>query len=69
VCLGFYGQKKIPTTESERDELFEAGLGRKEVEFPSLDMDANEFRELVFETFPKLCDGGGYQFCRCRPNS
>ena len=39
------------------------------MKFPSLDVDANEFRELVFETFPTLRDGGGYQFCRCKPIS
>ena len=69
VCLAFYSQRKIPTTESNRDELFEAGLGRKEIEFTSLDLEPKDFRELIYETFPKLREGGGYQFCRCKPNS
>ena len=51
----------------KEDEPFETGLGRKDVESPSLDMDPTEFRELIFNTFPKLQEGGGYQFCRCQP--
>ena len=70
ICLSSLLQsEKIPTTESKRDELFEAGLGRKDIEFSSLDLDPKEFRDLILETFPKLRDGGGYQFYRCKPNS
>ena len=69
ICLAFYTQRKISTTESDRDELFEAGLGRKEIEFTSLDLEPKDFRELIYEMFPKLREAGGYQFCRCKPNS
>ena len=69
VCLSCCQQKKVPTTEVERNVLFEAGLGRKEVEFDSLDMDSQEFRDFISESFPRLREGGGYQFCRCKPNS
>ena len=68
VCLAFYLQKKLPTTKIEMDELFEAGLGRKDVEFSSLDLDPKAFREVMFEAFPKLHHGGGYRFCKCKPN-
>lgn len=30
-------QQKIPTTDVEKDDLLEAGLGEKQIEFPSLD--------------------------------
>jgi len=59
----------VPTTECERDELFEAKLGKKEIEFSTLEMDANAFREVLYEAYPKLRDGGGFQLCRCIPNS
>jgi len=42
----------------------EAKLGKKEME-----MDANAFREVLYEAYPKLRDGGGFQLCRCIPNS
>lgn len=69
VCLAYCQQKKVPTTECERDELFEAKLGKKEIEFSTLEMDANAFREVLYEAYPKLRDGGGFQLCRCIPNS
>ena len=34
-----------------------------------MDMSADEFKEIVFEAFPKLRDTGGYQICKCVPNS
>lgn len=36
-------QKKNPTTDVEKDDLLEAGLGEKVVEFLSLDCTAEEF--------------------------
>lgn len=69
VCLGYYGQERIPTTDADKDELFKAGLGEKEVEFERLDLDASEFRAQLIKVFPKLSDCGGFQFCKCLPNS
>lgn len=69
VCLAFCQQKRIPTTEVERDELFEAGLGCKDVEFPTLDLDVHQFRDLLYGVYSKLRDGGGFQLCRCLPNT
>ena len=42
---------------------------KKEIEFSTLEMDANAFREVLYEAYPKLRDGGGFQLCRCIPNS
>ena len=53
-CLAYVGQSHVPTTEAEKDELFEAGLGEKEGEFSQMDMSADEFKEIVFEAFPKM---------------
>ena len=66
VCLAYCDQHKIPTTDVEKDDLLEAGLGEKVVEFPSLDATAEEFREVLYDVFPKLKEGGGYQLCRCK---
>ena len=69
VCLARTGQNRIPLSESEKDKLFSAGLGEKELEFPKLDTTADEFRDILYEGFPRLRDGGGYQFLKCIPNS
>ena len=39
------------------------------MEFPKLDTTADEFRDILYEGFPRLRDGGGYQFLKCIPNS
>ena len=38
VCLAYRDQVKIPTTDTDKDELLKAGLGEKVVEFDDLDM-------------------------------
>ena len=68
-CLAYVGQRHVPTSEAEKDDLFEAGLGEKEVEFDQLDISADEFKQILFDAFPKLQDAGGYQICKCIPNS
>lgn len=40
VCLALRNQTKVPTSDQEKDELFEAGLWEKEIPFSSLDLDA-----------------------------
>ena len=69
VCLARHDQMRIPTTENEKDNLFEAGLGEKCIEFASLDVDGEQFRDILYSSFPKLPKGGGFQLCRCVPNS
>ena len=58
VCLAFHDQSRIPTTDCEKDTLLEAGLGEKEIEFDDLDID-----------YPRLSEGGGFQFNKCSHNS
>ena len=69
VCLSRKGQNRTLLKECDKDELFAAGLGEKEIDFPRLDIPANEFRDILHETFPRLKEGGGYQFLKCIPNS
>ncbi len=65
----YVGQNQLPTTEKDKNELFEAGLGEKEIEFEQLDLSPEEFRKIIIDNFPQLGDAGGYQFCKCIPNS
>ena len=67
--MAYRDQCRIPTTDFDKDELYEAGLGIKEVEFNSVDMSSEEFREVMLESYPKLKDAGGYLFFKCIPNS
>ena len=69
ICLADCKQKRIPTTDAEKDQLLMAGLGEKEIEFFGLELSAAEFRDLLYRHFPTLQEGGGYQFFKCVANS
>lgn len=68
-CLAWRNQQKIPTMDIEKDNLLEAGLGEKVVEFTSLEISGEEFKDILLCEFPKLRDGGGFELCKCAPNS
>jgi len=38
VCLAYRGQSRQPTTDADKEELYQAGLREKEIEFQSLDL-------------------------------
>ena len=63
VCLSWRDQQKIPTTDVEKDDLLEAGLGEKLIEFPSLDTSGEQFKDLLYSAYPKLRDGGCADVC------
>ena len=69
VCLAWKDQGRVPTTDTEKDDLMKAGLGEKTIEFSSLDMSAEEFRDEIYSAFPKLQEGGGFHFCKCIANT
>ena len=69
VCLADRNQQRIPTTDTEKDELLMAGLGEKEIAFTDMELTAVEFRDLLYFHYPSLQDGGGFQFFKCMPNS
>lgn len=69
VCLAYCDQSRIPMSDFEKDQLLEAGLGEKEIEFFSLDMEFDEVREVLLEEFPRLKDGGGFLLMKGVPNS
>jgi len=59
----------MPTTDVDKEELFRAGLGEREIEFELLDMIQEELKELIVASFPRLTKGGGFQLLKCVPNS
>jgi hypothetical protein len=69
MCLAYCGQSKLPSSEAERDELFEAGLGEKTIEFENMNCSANEYHDTIYSAFPQLRASGGYQFLKCVPNT
>ena len=68
-CLAFCNQQYIPTTDYEKDKLLQAGLGEKEILFEDIEIDSIQFKNVLFESFPRLKDGGGFQFYKCIPNT
>ena len=69
VCLAFKDQTKIPVSIVEKEQLLRCGLGEKEIEFSELDMNADQFKQVLLTEFPSLNKAGGYQFLKCLPNS
>ena len=69
MCLVYCGQSRLPTSETDRNDLFEAGLGEKEIEFDDLNCSSSQFREEIYTAFPPLREAGGYQFLKCVPNT
>ena len=69
VCLAYHDQIRIPTSGCDKDELLQAGLGEREIGFQNVDIDGEEFRDIIYDNYPSLKDGGGFQFFKCTPNS
>lgn len=66
--LSCIGEARMPTTAIAKDTLLKAGLGEKIVEFLSLEMNAEEMRDILYEAFPKLKLAGGFELCKGLPN-
>ena len=64
-CLAYRDQSHQPTTDADK-EVYQAGLGEKEIEFDSLDLSQLEFRELLYTSF---FPAEGFQLLRGLPNS
>ena len=63
-CLAYTVQDKSPTYEADKDELYQAGLGEKEILFEDVNISQEEFHEVIFDHFPRLRDGGGFRFLK-----
>lgn len=55
--------------DADKEELYQAGLGEKEIAFKTLEMSQVEFRNLLLEHFPRLKEGGGFQLLKGLLNS
>ena len=66
VSLAYRDQNRIPTTELEKDELYEAGLGTKVIEFSSVNMNAEVFHDVLMRSYPKLREGENFNTKRMR---
>lgn len=64
VCLAYRDQERIPTTDCDKEELYQAGLGEKEIIFENLEISQSEFRDIILENFPRLEAGGGFRFLK-----
>ncbi len=59
VCLAYFEQQRIPTTDGEKDELIKAGLEEKCSEFSSLNLNGQEINNVLISAFPRLKDAEG----------
>lgn len=62
ICLANTGQQHAPTTE-ERINLTVNGLGEKKISFPQ-EGNAQQVHQAIFDAFPALEEGGGYEILR-----
>lgn len=69
MCLSSKDATNVPTTVGVKEMLVEAGLGEKKIEVPDVDCTAQEFHEILFNAYPRLRNGGGFELLRCLPNT
>ena len=65
-CLAYTDQDKSPTCEADKDELFRAGFGEKEISFEDVNTSQEEFHEIIHDHYPRLREGGGFRFMKGR---
>ena len=63
-CLAIAEQQKCPSSEIEKEDLFRAGLGEKEICFDDMHISQENFHDKVISHFPRLKDGGGFRFLK-----
>ena len=63
-CLAYTDQDKSPTCEADKDELFRAGLGEKEISFEDSNISQEEFHDIIINHYPRLQEGGGFRFLK-----
>ena len=60
---------QVPTSSADKEELINAGLGEMRVDIPNVECSTKEFHEVILKSYPKLREGGGFEFLQCIPNS
>ena len=68
-CLESTVADRVPTSQSAKMVLEEAGLGEKVVTIPDIDCTPDTFHKLLLTAYPKLREGGGFELMRCLPQS
>ena len=63
-CLAYMDQCKSPTSEADKEELFRAGLGEKEIAFEDVNISQEEFHDVILENFPCLQGWGGFRLLK-----
>ncbi|XP_077091738.1 uncharacterized protein LOC143744240 [Siphateles boraxobius] len=56
--------QKVAPTKFEREELEAAGLGEKKVTFLGDEMNAEDFKDYILTTYPKLGNCGGFEILK-----
>ena len=69
VCLSNMDATKVPCSAAERELLVQAGLGEKKVSVPDVTCSAEQFKNILVKTFPKLEGCGGFELLKCTPNT
>ena len=69
VCLAGCNSCKVPGTVWERELLREAGLGEKKILFPDSECSAEDYKQELCDSYPRLLDSGGFELMRCCSNS
>ena len=69
MCLSSTSADRVPTSQSGKIILEEAGLGEKTVTVPDVDCSPQAFHQLLLAAYPKLESGGGFELLRCKPQS
>ena len=63
-CLAYTDQDKSPTCEADKDELYRAGLGEKEISFEDSNISQESFHDIILHHYPRLQEGGGFRFLK-----
>ena len=69
VCLPKTEQARLPTTVKERNEIEVAGLGEKKITISDITCGSQEFTEIIYDAYPKLQKGGGFELLKCSQSS
>ena len=68
VCLSSTSIETTLKTAAAKILHENVGLGEKKLTISNIDFRSSDFHAELIEAFPKLKDGGGFEFLKCLPN-
>ena len=68
VCLASSNAVSVPSSKGQKDGLAASGLGEKVIEI-EITASSEDLHQVICQHFPPLVSCGGYQLCKCIPNS